>query len=178
MTSLELLDSARHKLAIARWHGAELQRVLDDYVPDDLDDPRRLALEGHLEGIAYMGTAAAEKTIRSLAPLTLTDQGNLPTMIRLAKNLPEPGARDFATQFETWWMQRGRPTRYAQAARDLRNDAAHSAYEKTAEGVGWCMRIRNQREGIELTEFARGYLAELGELDVLVAEADELAAVE
>lgn len=162
-------------MLVARWHAAELQRVLEGYVPDDLDDPRRVALEGHLEGLAYMGTAAAEKIIRSLDPDALPDEGNIQSMIRSAKELPNPAARDLASQFETWWMQRGRPTRYAQAARDLRNDATHSTYEKTAQGERWGMTIRGRRERIELSEFARGYLVELDELTEIIADADQLA---
>lgn len=175
MNSLQLLDSATHKLRIARWHATELQRLLEGHVPDDFDDPRRVALEGHLEGLAYMGTAGAEKIIRSLDPGALPDEGNLQTMIRIAKGLRDPAASEFASRYETWWMQRGRQTRYAQAARDLRNDAAHSAYEKTAEGERWSMKIRGRRDGIELTAFTSGYLRELDELTDLLVEADRVA---
>jgi hypothetical protein len=60
----ELLDSARHKLRLAHYHAAALLRVLEQHPTEDLDDPRRIAMEAHLEGLAFTGTAAAEKTLR------------------------------------------------------------------------------------------------------------------
>jgi hypothetical protein len=50
MTELELLDSARHKLRLADYHAAALLRVLEQHPTEDLDDPRRIAMEAHLEG--------------------------------------------------------------------------------------------------------------------------------
>jgi hypothetical protein len=74
MTQLELLDSARHKLRLAHYHAAALLRVLEQHPTEDLDDPRRMAMEAHLEGLAYTGTAAAEKTLRSLDVEAMSDQ--------------------------------------------------------------------------------------------------------
>ena len=51
MTQLELLDSARHKLRLARYHAAALVRVLEQHPTEDLDDPLRVAMEAHLEGL-------------------------------------------------------------------------------------------------------------------------------
>jgi hypothetical protein len=82
----------------------------------------------------------------------------------------------FARMFETWWTGRQRGTRYAEVARDLRNDAAHDVYEKGPDGPRWRMRIGN-REPIPLDDFTRGYLRELDELERLVSRAEELAAL-
>jgi hypothetical protein len=59
-------------------------------------------------------------------------------------------------------------------ARDLRNDAAHDVYEKAPHGPRWRMRVGN-RQPIFLDEFTNGYLGELGELELLIARAEQLA---
>jgi hypothetical protein len=38
--------------------------VLGLHLTEDSDDPRRIEMEAHLEGLACTGTAAAEKTLR------------------------------------------------------------------------------------------------------------------
>jgi hypothetical protein len=85
MTQLELLDSARHKLRLSHYHGAALVRVLEQHPTEDLIDPRRIAMEAHLEGLAYTGTAAAEKTLRSIDPEAMSDQMPIQQMLRTVK---------------------------------------------------------------------------------------------
>jgi type III restriction enzyme len=80
----------------------------------------------------------------------------------------------FARDFETWWTGRQRGTRYAEVARDLRNDAAHDVYEKAPDGPRWRMRLGN-RQPIFLDEFTNGYVGELDELEFLIARAEQLA---
>ncbi len=61
MTRLELLDSARHKSRLAGYHARALVDVLALQPTEDIDNDRRIEMEAHLEGLAYTGTAAAEK---------------------------------------------------------------------------------------------------------------------
>jgi hypothetical protein len=176
MPGLELLDSARHKLRLARYHADALLRILAQNPHDGPDEPLRIPLEAHLEGLAYTGTAAAEKTIRSLDPANIPDRASMAQMIRAGLNLDGDQQQAFARAFEGWWTGRRRGTRYAEVARDLRNDAAHDVYEKAPEGPLWRMRI-GSRQPIALDEFARGYVDELGEFEALVTRAEELAAL-
>lgn len=174
---MELLDSASHKLRLARYHGDTLIAILRQEPPDDLEDDLRVGLEAHLEGLAYTGTAAAEKTIRSVSPELIPEQGSIQNMILAATRADlAPEAAAFVQEFSAWWVGRGRRTRYAQAARDLRNDAAHTFYGKTQRGPRWRMTIRGGRGPIDLTSFAEGYLEELDALAELVARAEQLAA--
>jgi hypothetical protein len=52
---LDLLDSAWHKLRLAAYRAQALLDVLGLHPTED---------KAHLEGLAYTGTAAAEKTLR------------------------------------------------------------------------------------------------------------------
>jgi hypothetical protein len=180
MAREELLNSARHKLRLARYHGATLANVLAASPPDDPEDDLRIALEAHLEGLAYTGTAAAEKTLRSVNPEAF--DGQQASVERMVRTLVTPDLDDdtraFLRGFEGWWVGRGRQTHYAQAARDLRNDAAHTFYDKTPDGNGrlWFMHIRGGRGSVEIEAFRVGYLQELGLLEPLVAQAEALAA--
>jgi len=175
MYRLELLDSARHKLRLARYHADALLGVLAQHPHDGPDDPLRDPLEAHLEGLAYTGTAAAEKTLRSLDPDRISSHGSIAEMIRIGKGTELPvELSSFAREFEQWWTGRARGTRYAELARDLRNDAAHDVYEKAPDGPLWRMRIGSRRP-VPLEEFARGYLSELAELEQLAIRAEELA---
>lgn len=174
-----LIDSAQHKLRLARYHGATLLAVLAQHPPDDVENDLRIAMEAHLEGLAYTGTAAAEKTIRALDPAAIAERASIQEMIRVAVG----GDRSadvvaFARRFEGWWVGRGRATRFSQVARDLRNDATHATYTKTPNGPGWEMRIRGGRGAIPLSDFAQGYLDELDSLQDLVNEAAQLAVAE
>ncbi len=74
MTRLELLDSARHKLRLAGYHGPALLHILELHPTEDFEDDRRIEMEAHLEGLAYQGTAAAEKTLRSIDPESMRVQ--------------------------------------------------------------------------------------------------------
>jgi hypothetical protein len=97
-------------------------------------------------------------------------------MIRIVKRDEQPlEHREFARDFERWWMGTDRGTRHAQVARDLRNDAAHDVYEKAPDGSRWRMHLEGQRP-VPLDEFGTGYVDELAELGVLVTRAEELAA--
>ena len=180
MAREELLDSARHKLRLARYHATALGNVLAAVPPDDPEDELRVALEAHLEGLAYTGTAAAEKTIRSLAADEIQGQKSVEQMLVFV--IRDAGLEEddlaFARRFESWWVGRGRNSRYAQAARDLRNDAAHAFYGKTLDGPDWVMSFRNGNDQIEIGGFIQGYLDELEELEQLVGEAEALAAAE
>ena len=175
MSRLELLNSARHKLLLARYHAEALLDVLAQHPQDRPSEPLRVPLEAHLEGLAYTGTAAAEKTIRSVDPDRIPSHASIAQMIR-ATRAPELSdeQRAFAGEFENWWTGRERGTRYAEVARDLRNDAAHDVYEKAPDGSRWRMRIGN-RGPVPLDDFAHGYVRELDELELLVAHAEELA---
>jgi hypothetical protein len=126
MTALELIDSAQHKIRLARYHAEALLNVLEQRPPDDPEEQLRIALEAHLEALAYTGTAAAEKTIRSVDTENIGSHARIEEMIRVAKR--EEGSRraEFGRLFERWWMGADRGTRNAQTARELRNDAAHS----------------------------------------------------
>jgi hypothetical protein len=173
----ELLNSVRHKLRLASYHGETLLAVLEQNPLDDPEDRLRIALEAHLEGLAYTGTAATEKTIRSVNPDELSGQMSVELMIRAVRAETNSPEASFAGAFEAWWFGRERGTRFTLTARDLRNDAAHSVYDK-AHGEGrWAMEIRNSHP-ILLDEFASGYLHELGELSALVADAEQLAAAD
>ena len=55
-------------------------------------------------------------------------------MIRTLRARKDSREAYFAGAFENWWSGRNRGTRWAQAARDLRNDASHSFYEKGPVG--------------------------------------------
>lgn len=174
MSRLGLLDSARHKLGLANYHADSLLGILAQRPHDGPDEPLRVPLEAHLEGLAYTGTAAAEKTIRSLNPTAIPDRASIAQMIRTAVGLERAGEVGFAHDFETWWTGRQRGTRYAEVARDLRNDAAHDVYEKAPDGPRWRMRLGN-RPPVFLDEFTNGYVRELDELELLVARAEQLA---
>jgi hypothetical protein len=97
-------------------------------------------------------------------------------MIRAALTRERAEEQVFAREFETWWTGRHRRTRYAEIARDLRNDAAHDVYEKAPDGPRWRMQIGN-RQPIALDDFVQGFLREIEELEVLVRRAEELAAL-
>jgi hypothetical protein len=174
VSRLDLLDSARHKLGLARYHADSLLGILAQHPHDGPDEPLRVPLEAHLEGLAYTGTAAAEKTIRSLDPDAIPDRASIAQMIRTAVGLESAEEVAFARDFENWWTGRQRGTRYAEVARDLRNDAAHDVYEKAPDGPRWRMRLGN-RQPIFLDEFANGHVGELDELEALVARAEALA---
>lgn len=175
MSRLDLLDSTWHKLKLARYHADALLAILDQHPHEGPDEPLRVPLEAHLEGLAYTGTAAVEKTIRSFDPDTMGEGMSIPRMIRAAMERDSVEEQTFARDFEKWWMGRNRGTRYAQVARDLRNDAAHRVYEKAPEGPRWRMKVGNANP-VPLDEFARGYLRELTELEELVWRATRLAA--
>lgn len=174
MSRLDLLDSARHKLGLAAYHAASLLGILGQHPHDGSEEPLRVPLEAHLEGLAYTGTAAAEKTVRSLDPEAIPDRASIAQMIRIAVGRESGVEVAFARDFESWWTGRQRGTRYAEMARDLRNDAAHDVYEKGPDGLRWRMRVGN-RQPIFLDVFANGYMGELAELAALVARAEELA---
>jgi hypothetical protein len=168
-----LLDSARHKLRLAAYHAPALLGALDANPTEDLDDPRRIEMEAHLEGLAYTGTAAAEKTLRSIDPDAM--QGDMPIqrMLAIVKAGARPAdERDFGGAFERWWFQ---ADQVAWVARELRNDAAHRVYEKALNGPLWRMDIANRT--IVLREFAERYGAHLRGLSDLVARAEALAGI-
>jgi hypothetical protein len=178
-SSGELLDSARHKLRLARYHADAVRAVLVQHPSEDPEDALRVALEAHLEGLAYTGTAAAEKTLRSLDPDALSDPRlDIASMLRIAKADVYPGAtRDLASRFERWWYGAApNGARYAPIARDLRNDAAHRVYEKAPDGPAWRMEITGQRDPILLADFVAGYEQALDQLDQLVSAVEEIAA--
>jgi hypothetical protein len=177
MAREELLTSARHKLRLARYHGSTLANILGAGPPDDPEDDVRIAFEAHLEGLTYTGTAAAEKTIRSIAPDAIRGQQAVERMVQAALG----GGLDreseaFVRRFESWWVGRGQQHRFAQAARDLRNDAAHAFYGKTPNGLRWQMTIRGGRGPLDIENFRVGYLGELDRLEQLVVEAEALPA--
>ena len=177
MSSLELLDSAQHKLRLAHYHAETLLGILAQHPHDGPDEPLRAPLEAHLEGLAYTGTAATEKTIRSVDPNGIPSMAPIQRMIIEAKaERQTPATRAFAGEFENWWVGRQRGTRFAQVARDLRNDAAHRVYEMAPDGPRWRMEL-SQGRPIAIDDFANGYLLELEELETLVGSAEELAAV-
>jgi hypothetical protein len=174
MTSLELLDSARHKLRLAGYHAAAVLRVLEQHPTEDLDDPRRIEMEAHLEALAYTGTAAAEKTLRSIDPEAMSDQMPIQQMLRTVKADGRPDERrDFGRAFVRWWFGDGQ---VAWFARELRNDAAHRVYEKAPDGPLWRMEIAGRT--FALADFAEGYSPHLGGLAELAERAAELAFAE
>jgi hypothetical protein len=151
--------------------------ILDQHPHDDPLDPLRVPLEAHLEGLAYTGTAATEKTIRSVDPDGIASHVSIEQMIRAVKADAQPREhQEFGHDFEAWWMGAQRGTRYAQTARDLRNDAAHDVYEKSPEGPRWQMRLERRRP-VALDQFALGYSQELNELEALLVRTEELARV-
>lgn len=171
MTRLELLDSARHKLRLAGYHAAAVLRVLEQQPTGNLDDARRIEMEAHLEGLAYTGTAAAEKTLRSIDPEAMSDQMPIQQMLRTVKADGRPDAeRNFGRAFERWWFGEGQ---VAWFARELRNDAAHRVYEKAPDGPLWRMEIADR--AIAVADFAEGYSGHLAGLADLVERAAQLA---
>src|ERR1700758_1205042 len=90
MSRLDLLDSAHHKLRLARYHADSLRDILAQHPHDGPDEPLRVPLEAHLEGLAYTGTAAAEKTLRSLDPDGIRSQASIEQMIRSLKDTARP----------------------------------------------------------------------------------------
>ncbi len=178
MARENLLDSARHKLRLAHYHADTLGSVLAQNPPDDVEDDLRIALEAHLEGMVYSGTAAAEKTLRSAAPEFFGQEESIQSMLRrgLARDALDAETTSFLRSFERWWVGRGRQARYAQAARDLRNDAAHAFYRKAPLGGRWRMSFRNGHARLDIGDFREGYLEELRLLEPLVAEAARLGA--
>ena len=172
MTRLDLLDSARHKLRLAAYHAQALLDVLGLHPTEDNDDPRRIEMEAHLEGLAYTGTAAAEKTLRSIDPAAMRDQRPIQAMIGIVK-APERSAeeREFGRMFEKWWYAEDQ---VAVVARDLRNDAAHRVYEKAPDRPFWRMEIGTRVIG--LADFAAQYGMHLETLAELVDRSEQLAA--
>jgi hypothetical protein len=171
MTRLELLDSTRHKLRLAAYHAQALVNVLAMHPSEDIDDNRRIEMEAHLEGLAYTGTAAAEKTLRSIDPDAMRDQMPIQEMLRVAKAADRPAEeREFGGRFERWWFGE---RQVAAVARDLRNDAAHRVYEKAPDGPLWRMEISGRT--IPLAEFVDRYEAHLRQLAELVERAEHLA---
>lgn len=178
-SSEELLDSAHHKLRLARYHADAVRAVLVQHPSEDPEDALRVALEAHLEGLAYTGTAAAEKTLRSLDPDALSDPRlDIASMLRIAKADAYPEAtRDFASRFERWWYGAAPDgERYAPIARDLRNDAAHRVYEKAPDGPAWRIEVTGQRDPILIADFVAGYAHALAGLEQLVCAGEEIAA--
>jgi hypothetical protein len=174
LTRLELLDSARHKLQLAAYHRTALLNVLELHPTEDLEDERRIEMEAHLEGLAYTGTAAAEKTLRSIDPNAMRDQMPVHAMIREATAHERPPAeRELGSRFNEWWFA---ADQVAVVARDLRNDAAHRVYEKAPDGALWRMEI-GQRV-IPIAEFAERYGAHLTLLVELVDQAQRLGGVQ
>jgi hypothetical protein len=173
MTRLELLTSTRHKLRLAAYHAQALLDVLELHPTEDPEDERRIEMEAHLEGLAYTGTAAAEKTLRSIDPEAMADQMPIHVMIRLVTgNGRSAEEREFGRKFSDWWFGN---EQVAVVARDLRNDAAHRVYEKASDGPLWRMDIG--RRTIPLGEFAEAYGTHLTGIADLVAEGERLAGV-
>jgi hypothetical protein len=173
LTRLELLNSARHKLRLAGYHAQALLDVLALHPTEDPQDERRIEMEAHLEGLAYTGTAAAGKTLRSIDPDAMRDQIPMHVMIGVVKRRERPiEEQEFGSTFEHWWYANGQ---VAVVARDLRNDAAHRVYEKSPEGPLWRMEIGGRTVG--LAEFAERYRAHLDSLAEFVDRAERLAAV-
>jgi hypothetical protein len=155
-----LLDSARHKILLAGYHAKALTHVLALSPTEDADDPRRIEMEAHLEGLAYTGTAAAEKTLRTLDPAGMPNQIPVEGMIRhLRQGAASESVTSFVGRFERWWFDSGRGL--APTARDLRNDSAHRVYAKSPDGPGWRMEITGRHEPILLSDFASDYLNDL-----------------
>ena len=141
---------------------------------EDAEDPRRIELEAHLEGLAYTGTAAAEKTLRSVDPIAMGEPMAVHAMIAFVKHAERPqGEREFGRAFERWWYA---SDQVAVVARDLRNDAAHRVYEKAPDGPMWRMEIG--RRVLPLAEFADRYGAHLRRLGELVDKAERLVGAE
>jgi len=173
MTRLELLDSAQHKLRLAAYHASALRESLGRHPSEGLEDRERIAMEAHLEGLAYTGTSAAEKTLRSIDPEAMQEQMPIQRMLVIVKDDARPAAeRDFGRAFEQWWFD---VDQVAWVARELRNDASHRVYEKAPDGALWRMEIAGRAIGVG--DFADSYGAQLRELSGLVDQATELAAV-
>src|SRR6266542_3363893 len=153
MTRQEFLTSARHKLRLAGYHRQALLNVLELHPTEDVEDERRIEMEAHLEGLAYTGTAAAEKTLRSVDPDTCREQMPIHEMIAAVKARERPPEeQEFGRSFEQWWFG---SDQIAVVARDLRNDAAHRVYEKSPDGPLWRMEIG--RRVVPLAEFAERF---------------------
>ena len=153
MIRFELLDSARHKLRLAAYHRGALLAVLELHPTEDLEDERRIEMEAHLEGLAYTGTAAAEKTLRSLDVEGMGEQMSMERMIRVVRGRERPREeRELGGDLNDWWFA---ADQVAGVARDLRNDAAHRVYEKAPDGPLWRMEIG--RRVLPLAEFAERY---------------------
>ena len=166
-TREQLLDSVAHKLRLARYHAHALLDVLELNPPDVPEDPRRIELEAHLEGLAYSGTAAVEKTIRAVAPDEIQDQARVEQMLAVARRRNA----DVAGGLARWWQDGAREL--PKIARELRNDAAHSVYEKRPLGPIWVLEI-DRRDPIPIGDFAREYgdhLTVLTQLSVEVGHA-------
>lgn len=145
---------------------------------EDADDPLRIALEAHFEGLAYAGTAAGEKTLRSLDPDAFgSDSLPIHTMIEIAKRERYPvEIRDFARRFETeWWFGQVDGVCWPPIARDLRNGAAHRIYEKAPDGPAWRFTLAGRRAPILIEDFLGGYLASLQALEQLIGSAEQIA---
>lgn len=171
MTAVELLDSARHKLRLADYHAQALVHALDQHPTEDPADKRRIKMEAHLEGLAYTGTAAAEKTLRSIDPDEMSDQMPIQQMLRVVKAETRPvEEREFGRSFERWWNAE---EQIAGLARELRNDAAHRVYEKAPDGPCWRMDVAGRT--IALADFAERYRAHLVGLRELAEGAVQLA---
>lgn len=131
-------------------------------------------MEAHLEGLAFAGTAAAEKTLRSIDPDAMREQMPIHEMLRVVKaDGRASDERSFGSDFERWWFGE---RRVAAVARDLRDDGAHRVYEKAPDGPLWRMEIAGRT--ITLSEFAERYGAHLDGLAELVERAAELAFAE
>jgi hypothetical protein len=171
MTRPELLTSARHKLRLAAYHAEALLNVLELHPTEDLDDERRIEMEAHLEGLAYTGTAAAEKALRSIDPEAMREQMPIHAMILVVSSDDRRREEQaFGRSFQQWWYA---AEQVAVLARDLRNDAAHRIYEKAPNGSLWRMEIG--QKVVQLDEFAERYRDHLGSLAKLVDEAEQLA---
>jgi hypothetical protein len=171
MTRLELLDSAQHKLRLAGYHAQALLNILELHPAEALEDERRIGMEAHLEGLAYTGTASAEKTLRSINPIAMREQMSVERMIQVVRAQEQsPEEQAFGRSFNDWWYA---ADQVAVVARDLRNDAAHRVYEKAPDDALWRMEIG--RRTIPLREFAEHYAEHLDALADLVGEAEQLA---
>jgi hypothetical protein len=168
----DLLASARHKLRLAAYHAQALLDVLELHPPEDLDDPRRIEMAAHLEGLANTGTAAAEKTLRSIDPDAMRDQMSIQAMILAVKDRGRSSEEQaFGRSFEQWWFA---ADQFAVVARDLRNDVAHRVYEKAPDGPLW--RMETGGRTVPIRQFAEQYGAHIESLAKLVAEAEQMAA--
>lgn len=173
MTRLKLLDSARHKLRLAAYHHGALLAVLELHPTEGLEDARRIEMEPHLEGLAYTGTAAVEKTLRSLVVQATGAQMWVEGMIRILRGRDLPREeQELGGAFNDWWYA---AAQVAAVARELRNDAAHRVYEKAPDGLLW--RIEIGQRVLPLRDFAERYGTHLESLAALIDRAEQLAGV-